>query len=72
MSTIEELTEERDRLYEEHNEAFQAWMDAEVALANAVNEEAVLQHRAARVRKYAFLTGLGLVGAILVAHWWVV
>ena len=72
MSIIEELTEERDRLYHEHNEAFQAWMDAEVALANAVNEEEVLQRQTARARKYAFLTGLGLLGAIVVANWWII
>ena len=72
MSTIEELRDEVERLYNEHNKVFQAWMDAEVALTNAINEEALVQQQAARARKYAFLTGLGLVGAIVVAHWWII
>ena len=34
--SIEELREERDMRYQEQTEAFQAWMDAEIALEMAV------------------------------------
>ena len=68
MSLIEELTEERDRLYQEHNEAFQAWMDAEVELKAAIEEEAELQRQSNRARKYAFLTVLGIIGTIAISH----
>lgn len=69
MSTIEELKDERDRLYQEHNEAFQAWMDAEVELTNAIAEEAAIQRHTQQARKYAFLTVLGFIGAAVLAHW---
>ena len=68
MSTIEELREEVERLYNEHNEVFHAWMDAELALTNAINEEALVQHQAARARKYAFLTVVGVIGAVALSH----
>jgi hypothetical protein len=71
MSTIEELTEERDRLYQEHNDTFQAWMDAEIALKDAIEDELELSRRNARARKYAFLTFAGLVGATVLAHMWI-
>jgi hypothetical protein len=68
MSTIEELTEERDRLYQEHNEAFQAWMDAEVDLQLAKEEEERLAHNSARTRRFVFFTVLGFFGATILAN----
>ena len=65
MSTIEELTEERDRLYQEHSDAFQAWMDAEVVLRDAIEEEAALERHAARARRYTFFAGIGIAGAVI-------
>lgn len=69
MSNIEELTAERDRLYQEHNEAYQAWMDAEVELKDAIEEEIAIGRQAQRVRKYAFLTFMGIMGAAVLANW---
>jgi len=71
MSTIEELREEAERLYNEHNDAFQAWMDAEIALKDAIEEEQELVRRTDRARKYAFLTVAGLIGAAVVANIWI-
>jgi len=71
MSTIEELRAEAERLYNEHNEAFQEWMDAEIALKDAIEEELELERRTVRARKYAFLTVVGLIGAIVLANVWV-
>ena len=71
MSTIEELRAEAERLYNEHNETFQEWMDAEIALKDAIEEELELERRMARARKYAFLTFAGLVGAVVLANVWV-
>lgn len=65
MSLIEELTEERDRLYQEHNETFQAWMDAEVALKEAIEDDNI---HTRKVRKYLIFTVLGFVGATILAH----
>jgi hypothetical protein len=70
MSTIEELTEERDRLYQEHNEAFQAWMDAEVELQLAMEQEERLARNTARTRKVVFFTVLGFLGAAILANIW--
>lgn len=72
MSTIEELTEERDRLYQEHSEAFQAWMDAEVELKEAIEEELENTRRTYRARKYAFLTFAGLIGVTVLAQWYII
>ena len=69
MSIIEELTAERDRLYQEHNESFQAWMDAEIALKEAIEEEEHLEKQTQRARKYAFLTAMGFIGAVVMANW---
>jgi hypothetical protein len=71
MSTIEELREETERLYNEHNEAFQAWMDAEIALKDAIEEELELERRMGRARKYAFLTFAGLIGAAILSNVWI-
>lgn len=70
MSTIEELVEERDRLYQEHNEAFQAWMDAEVELENAIEEEERLEQNSARTRRLIFFTVVGFVGAAILVNIW--
>ena len=68
MTTVEELTEERDRLYAEHNEAFQAWMDAEVELELAREEEARLARNSARARRFVFFTVVGLIGGVVLAN----
>jgi len=70
MSTIEELIEERNRLYQEHNEAFQAWMDAEVELENAIKEEDRLERNSARTRRFIFFSVVGFVGATILAGIW--
>ena len=70
MTTVEELTEERDRLYQEHNEAFQAWMDAEVELQLAKEEENRLAHNSSRTRKFVFFSVLGFIGATMLARVW--
>ena len=72
MSIIAELTEERDRLYQEHNETFQAWMDAEVALKEAIEEEEALEIQAYRVRKYAFLTGIAIASLGIMINWMII
>lgn len=70
MTTVEELTEERDRLYQEHNDAFQAWMDAEVELELAREEEDRLARNTARTRRCIFFTVVGFVGAFTLANIW--
>jgi hypothetical protein len=70
MSTIEELIEERNRLYQEHNEAFQAWMDAEVELENAIKEEDRLERNSQRTRRFIFFSVVGFVGATILAGIW--
>jgi hypothetical protein len=70
MTTVEELTEERDRLYQEHNEAFQAWMDAEVDLQLAKEEEVRLARNSARARRFLFFSVLGFVGAFVLTKIW--
>ena len=69
MSIIQELTAERDRLYEEHNESFQAWMNAEVALKEAIEEGEYLEKQTQKARTYAFLSILGFVGVVTVINW---
>jgi hypothetical protein len=68
MSIIQELIEERDRLYQIHSDTFQAWMDAEAELQEAIEEEAAMERQTNRARKYAFLTVLGIIGAFAVSH----
>jgi hypothetical protein len=70
MTSVEELTEERDRLYQEHNEAFQAWMDAEVDLQLAREEEQRLERNSARTRRFIFFSVVGFVGATILAGIW--
>lgn len=70
MTSIEQLTEERDRLYQEHNEAFQAWMDAEVDLQLAKDEENRLVRNSARARTFLFFSAMGFVGATVLASLW--
>ena len=70
MSTIEELIERRNRLYQEHNDAFQAWMDAEVELKDAIEEEEYLARNRARTRRFIVFTVVGFVGAAILANMW--
>jgi hypothetical protein len=70
MTTVEELAKECDRLYQEHNEAFQAWMDAEVDLQLAKEEEVRLARNSARARRFLFFSVLGLVGAFVLTKIW--
>ena len=70
MTPVEELIEERNRLYQEHNEAFQAWMDAEVELENAIKEEDRLARNSARTQRLVFFSVVGLVGATILASIW--
>lgn len=70
MTTVEELTEERDRLYQEHNEAFQAWMDAEVDLQLAKDEEDRLARNSARTRRFLFFSLVGFVGGFVLTSMW--
>jgi hypothetical protein len=67
---MDELRSERERLYHEHNEAFQAWMDAEIALTDAIEEELELERRTARARKYAFLTIISAIVAFTLTKMW--
>lgn len=70
MTTVEELTEECDRLYQEHNEAFQAWMDAEVDLQLAKEEEERLARNSARTRRFIFFTVVGIIGGFVLTNIW--
>jgi hypothetical protein len=70
MTSVEELTEERDRLYLEHNEAFQAWMDAEIDLQLAREEEERLARNSARARRFIFFTLVGVIGAFALTTIW--
>ena len=70
MTTVQELTEERDRLYQEHSEAFQAWMDAEVDLQLAKEEEDRLARNSARTRRFLFFTVVGAIGAFALTTIW--
>jgi hypothetical protein len=70
MTTVQELTEERDRLYQEHSEAFQAWMDAEVDLQLAMEEEVRLARNSARTRRCLFFTAVGIVGGFVLTSMW--
>jgi len=48
--------------YQEQTEAFQAWMDAEIALEMAVEEEKLVQYQQARAKRFMLygLVGVGL------------
>ena len=70
MTTVEELTEERDRLYQEHSDAYQAWMDAEVDLQLAIEEEDRLARNSARTRRFLFFTVVGIVGGFVLTTMW--
>jgi hypothetical protein len=67
--SIEELREQRDMRYQEQNEAFQAWMDAEVELEMAVEEERQVQYQRARAKRFMYYgvvgVGLGILAARL-------
>ena len=68
--TIEELREECERLYEEHNEAFQAWMDAQVDLQLAEEDEAERVLERKRAGKFIFFTLAGLIAGIAAINLW--
>lgn len=48
--------------YQEQMEAFQAWMDAEVALEMAVEEKKLFEYQQARAKRFMFygVIGVGL------------
>jgi hypothetical protein len=71
MSTIEELRAECERLYEVHNEVFQAWMDAQHSLEIAEAEEALRVHERQRARKYVLFALAGLVAGITAINFWI-
>jgi len=60
--SVEELREERDRRYQEQTEAFQAWLDAEIELEMAVEEENRVRHEQERAKRFMLygLVGIGL------------
>jgi uncharacterized protein YjaZ len=67
MSTIEELREESDRLYQEQCRAFEAWMDAEADLQVAIDHENELRRKHERAKRFLFFgmigVGLGMLAA---------
>ena len=67
MSTIEELREESDRLYQEQSRTFQAWMDAEADLQVAIEQENELRRKHERAKRFLFFgmigVGLGMLAA---------
>jgi len=70
MSTVEELRAICDEKYAKHNDAFQAWMDAQIDLEDAIEEEETLRRNADYARRTLFLTFLGFGVAVLVANVW--
>ena len=65
--SVEELREERDMRYQEQNEAFQAWMDAEVALEMAMEEERAVRHQQSRAKRFMFYGVIGVALGMLAA-----
>jgi len=67
MSTVEELREESDRRYTEQCRAFEAWMDAEIDLQLAIEEENELRQKHERAKRFLFFgmigVGLGMLAA---------
>jgi len=70
MSTVEELRAICEEKYAEHNDAFQAWMDAQLHLEDAIEEEDRLRRNADYARRTLFLTFLGVGIAVVVAKVW--
>jgi hypothetical protein len=70
MSTVEELQAICEEKYKDHNDAFQAWMDAQIELEEAIEEEDRLRRNADYARKSLFLAFLGFGFAALVAKVW--
>lgn len=68
--TIEELRAECERLYQVHNEAFQAWMDAQANLEIAVENEARRVSERKRAEKYVFFALAGLIAGIAAINLW--
>lgn len=70
MSTVEELRAICEEKYTEHNDAFQAWMDAQLELEDAIEEEDRLRRNADYARRSLFLAFLGFGVAVVVAKVW--
>ena len=70
MSTVEELRAICEEKYTEHNDAFQAWMNAKIELEEAVEEEDRLRQNADYARRSLFLTFLGVGVAMVLAKGW--
>ena len=70
MSTVEELRAICEEKYTEHNDAFQAWMDAQLELEDAIEEEDRLRQNADYARRSLFLTFLGVGVAVVIAKVW--
>jgi len=68
MSTVEELRAICEDRYNEHNDAFQAWMDAQIELEAAIEEEQeILRQNAIYARRSLFLAFIGLGAAVVAA-----
>lgn len=67
MSTIEELREESDRLYQEQCDAFEAWMDAEADLQVAIEDENQNKKNRERIKRFLFFGIIGVGLGILTA-----
>lgn len=70
MSTVEELRAICEDRYNEHSDAFQAWMDAQMELEAAIEEEEILRQKANYARRTLFLAFLGVGVAVVVARMW--
>lgn len=70
MSTVEELRAICEDRYNEHNDAFQAWMDAQMELEAAIEEEEILRRNANYARRTLFLAFLGVGVAVVAARVW--
>ena len=68
--TIEELRDECERLYDIHNEAFQAWMDAQANLEIAVEKEAQRVVEQKRAQKYFLFALAGVMTGIAAINLW--
>lgn len=67
MLTIEELREESDRRYQEQSRTFQAWMDAEVDLQLAIEDENQNKKNRERTKRFLFFGIIGICLGILTA-----
>ena len=70
MSTVEELRAICEEKYTDHNHAFQAWMEAQMELEQAIEEEEILRQNADYARRSLFLAFLGFGVAVVMAKVW--